>query len=514
MPIIPLNNPGKLGLVLDTHGAALPVEAWTNAVNVSFERGVVKKSGAWLDMSAAQVEPYGIFVFNHGGQSFLVYAGLNKVYAVLGGVHKEITRASGQYTMTSMDRWSGTYFNGAAILNNGVDPPQAWTQIDIDTKLVDLPNWPAGYRARVIRAFRNYLVAIGIKGPGIDDPRRVKWSHSAPPGSLPISWDPSDASKEAGEKSLEGDDRLVDCAPLGAVNIIYGETSMTSMQLAPLPFVFSFQGISHVCGAMSVGCVQEINRAHFVLTGDDVVIFDGSSIRSIAEGRIRRWLFKNINPAAVDLCQVVANHKAKEAWILFPSLGSSVLNMAAVWNWAYDTWSIIEVPSMRSAAQQYILSSKFDVWSVDSGYWDDDSSQWDSGAPDPSVFYGRILGGVVHPSPKIMAYESTTPSTGKSRVERIMLALDGTWMKQCLGVWPVISGTPGDRFIFRVGSCDSTVDDVNWSQPKIYEIGVREPKVDLYTTGRYLAISIEDIPPCSQWELLGLGIEVMRLGML
>ena len=84
-------------------------------------------------------------------------------------------------------------FGGIPILNDGFDVPQAWIgAYSTALKLVDLPNWPSGMRAEVLRNFGSYLVAFNITDPlttsadgGHIFPHLVQWSNPAEPGTVP-----------------------------------------------------------------------------------------------------------------------------------------------------------------------------------------------------------------------------------------------------------------------------------------------------------------------------------------
>lgn len=513
------------GVSIDISPRIAPLDMWTYVRNVHFDEGGIRKSNRWVDLLVNTVEPYGLWSINDPSKTFVVVAGLKKIYAFIGQSGFNITRQSSgvdvDYTGSTSDHWTATVFNGIPIFNNSVDLPQAWNPMDTSIRLVDLPNWPTDKRAKVIRTFKNYLVALNVSG----DPRMVKWSHSAPPGSLPSSWDPTDATKEAGEKSLgEGDDKLVDCLQLGDSNVIYGQSSITLMRLAPLPFVFSFLGVSKASGVISVDCAKEFNGIHFVVTSDDVILFDGNSIRSIAEGRIRRWLFSNIEPQAIGLVRVVKNQRSREMWVFFPSLGSSVLNMAAVWNWQYDTWTIMDdVQSFRSVSQQmFVESGATGVWDTDTGTWNSDSQPWSGETPIESVVSGRFLGGSISPTPKVMHYDRSLPSTSKSVLERVAIdafanrdgsiVRDPTRRKLSLGVWPYIETSNNQQFKIRLGSHNRPEEAVNWGVDKVFSVGSVD-KVDDYREGRYLAVHIEDVPG-SDWRLVSFGLEVSPLGLL
>ena len=73
-------------------------------------------------------------------------------------------------------------------------------------------NWrrcPTGQRTtpcRQIRAYKSFLVAIGIQKGSVDHPYLVKWSDAANPDALSPSWDYTDPTTLAGENPLMGQD--------------------------------------------------------------------------------------------------------------------------------------------------------------------------------------------------------------------------------------------------------------------------------------------------------------------
>ena len=95
--------------------------------------------------------------------NFWLYTSLNKAAVFDGRVHTDITRViGGDYTASETRQWNGTILSGIAIVNNGVDVPQYWATASIATKLANLPNWDPNVRAKVIRAFGPFLVAIDL----------------------------------------------------------------------------------------------------------------------------------------------------------------------------------------------------------------------------------------------------------------------------------------------------------------------------------------------------------------
>lgn len=501
----------KNGVIKDIQPALLG-SAWSHGLNVHFDEGNARSAHAWVPVSSTEEDPYAVWSIQRPTYTVVVYAGIENMFALTGQVSTDITRQSAPYSGGSLQRWTATSFNGLVVFNNTLDPPQAWSPVDPSVRLVDLPNWPSGAVANVVRAFKNYLVALGVSG----EERLVKWSHSAAVGQLPTSWDEADATKEAGEVILGGSsDALVDCLPLGGINVIYGQSSINLMSPAPLPFVFGFSEVSRQAGLLSVDCVTEFLGQHFVLSSDDVIVFSGSGIRSVAEGKIRKWLFREMDSQNYKLSRVVKNQRAREIWILFPESGTSLLTKAAVWNWAYDTWTIVDVPGLRGAAEQlFVVSGAEGIWEGDPSTWDDASGTWDGDTRVGSAFSGWFIGALPGLESSIVAYDSSTVMESAAVIERKGLASEWGpgWRKLCLGVWPVIEGENGQKFSISVGSHDTPDGEVAWQPEKTWTVG--EPKVDFYVEGRYLAIRLKSMAPWGRWKILGIEIDLARTGRL
>ena len=82
------------------------------------------------------------------------------------------------------------------------------------------------------------------------------------------------------------------------------------------------------------------------LTARDVVLNTGSGVQSIADGIIRKFIFRNIDSTNYKRAFVTTNPQRNEVLVCFPETGSSDCNIAAVWNWKDKTWGI------QTSAQQ------------------------------------------------------------------------------------------------------------------------------------------------------------------
>ena len=255
MPTISVNAVGQYGVMRDMQPHELPLNAWSDSRNMHFVNGYAEKIlGHSQVFNTPSIAPYFLLPVEGSSTYFWVYAGLAAVYVWDGGVHTNLTRAvGGAYGATVDGNWTGDVLGGVPVLNNGVDDPQMWLPVSPSQPLQLLSNWPANTKCNALRAFKNYLVALDVTKAAVRSAQMVKWSHPAAAGAVPSSWDPTDATKDAGEVMLaETADFCVDCAPMRDVNIIYKENSVYAMQFVGGTNIFRFPPLFKSVGILPV----------------------------------------------------------------------------------------------------------------------------------------------------------------------------------------------------------------------------------------------------------------------
>lgn len=530
--LIPYNNIGTVGVVKDVRPDELPAAAWTDARNVRFsKRGVHKAPGLTLKRTAS-IAPYMLLPGDVDG-GISAYLGLEYVYGFDLANQADITQPYAAYDGTENDQWNGGILNGVAIFNNGVNKPQMWSPPTLATALADLSNWPADTYAKVIRPFKNYLVAIDVTKSATRYKRLVKWSHEAAAGAVPSSWDETDPTVDAGEVVLgEGDDALVDMLPLGETNVIYAKLSTWGMRLAGFPFIFNFGNLFRNSGLLAQGCVAEWKKQHFTVTFDDIILHNGESMESVIESRLREWFFNNLSTENFQYTKVVPNYKLREMWVLFPYGDSSTLNMALVWNWAYNTWTIVELPNIKAALSIPFLASTTvvsDNWNSESAQnWDTESAElWTLQAVEEQrSFKGSFLLADVNTKKIFLLDESSYLKDGAaytSYVQRIGLChlmsptgemyRDIRKKKQLTAIWPFINAPAGTQFQIRGGSHNIPDGrDISWGDYVTFTVGTDE-KADVYANGRFLAFEIRETNSVA-WDMTHFAVDVEPIGGL
>lgn len=511
MPIVTIPASGQYGVLADAAAQELPVNAWSAARNVRFRDGYSERVGGQVEIfDVPTVTPYFLTPYTTPAARFWVHAGLQKVFADDGTLRTEITPAS-PFTGAQDDRWTGGSLNGVLVLNNGVDQPQFWGG-DVATDLANLTAWNAAWRAASVRPFKNYLVALDLTKSGARYPHMVKWSHAADPGTLPNSWDEADPTKDAGEQDLaETPDLLVDQLPLGDLNVIYKERSMYSMQFIGQPYIWSFQRLPGDVGMLARGCAVATPAGHVVLTAGDVILHNGQGPQSLLTGRMRRWMFNNIDSAAYKRAFVTANPNKNEVWICFPAVGATVCTLALIWNWADNTLGVRELQNVTYGAFGQINYTSGASWASDADTWADDATAWNQDEYSPAD--ARLL--LSRTAPEITLVDNGTTFGGTNitaSVERTGITLDDPdSVKTLKGVYPRVDAVAGTQLSIEVGaSMDAEVAPI-YQPPVIYTVG-QSFKADCFATGRFLALRISSSGK-QAWRLKSYGLDIVKGGL-
>lgn len=514
MPMIEVSRVGEDGVIIDIPGHESRPESWTRVENVRFVDGYATRSLGEEEETegAPPIIPNFIFPGPTVSTLFWVYTDLDKVRAVTAETHTDITRVSGDYGGTLDNKWSDAWLNGLLILNNGgVDLPQVWNPMSSSQPLIDLPNWVEGgvttLRAKVIRPFGNFLVALHITKDTAVFPTMVKWSNRADPGTVPDSWDITDASKAAGEVSRSNTPGfLVDCLPLGNANIVYKEQSMTRMIEIPGNDIFDFKDFSNTVGAMALNCAKEfIPGQHIVLTLDrDVVVHNGNgpSVTSIVEDKLRQYLIDNIDQDNFRRSFIVVNYNARECWVCYPLSGSTYCNQAAVWNWKDNTWSFRKISDTLDIKTGLFSPTQIsDAWSDQTLNWDQMARTWGQALFTQGA--SAMLGAFVTDNElrRVDITQKRGATAYSSVLEHIGMAIigrhrdgsprvDQTRSKLVTEIWPVIEAIQATTFQISVGSQQIRDGAVEWQGPKDFDPAT-DKVLDFEVDGPYISTRFE-----------------------
>lgn len=507
MPRMDLYNLGSIGVILDKPGHLLSPEAWTAVKNMHFDgESVNNKFGHIQAYNPASGGPEFIMPVHTPSQFYWLYMTKTKGYCISSTTHTDITRTvGGDYATNEGEDWNGCVFQGIPIVNNGTNAPQFWNNPGVGTDLANLTNWPANTTAKVIRAYKNFLIALNLTESSTAKPHRIRWSDAADPGSLPSSWDYTVATNLSGARDLNDPEAggVVDGLQLQDAFVIYKEHSTWVMRFIGGELIYSTFQFSNSSGILSARCVTygPNGTSHFVVTRDDVVLFDLREIKSIVDDRVRKELFNDIDPASVAKCFTFTDRRNSRIYLCYPSAGSSEVNKAMIWNWKFNTFTFEDFIGNCASIGPIELSEDSVGWdsSESEVSWNEYQGRWSQNDTfsDQDILVGyaadvkffKLDFGLEFDGAPIRAYVERIglPFTGRDRMGNPKADLKV--IKQVTRLWPKIVSGPLN---IRVGVQDKVDGPVAWTDPITYNPD-NETYIDLETpvAGRLISFRFE-----------------------
>lgn len=503
---------GQFGVNRDLSTHELPVNAWTDSVNIRFIDGMASQVLGYKDLyPSPAIVPYHVLPVSVAGVRAWIYAGAGKIYTVSNGaVHTNITRQTVGVDVdysAVRNSWTSCVLGGIPMLNSSADAPQQWLSTG---RATDLVNWPANTKCYSFRAYKNSLIALNVTKAGTEYPYMVKWSHPAEAGTVPVTWDIADPTKDAGEFDLsEGFDTIVDGLSLRDSFIIYKQSSIWRMDYTGGIFVYRFQKIINDQGVLARNCVAEIKGQHFVFSNSDCIVHDGQVATSVLDKQTRRDLFLQINPDRTDQCFVFVNRAYNEVFACFPTLTSEVCNRALVWNYVDRTVGFRDLPNVNFAESGPVDDSSASTWDIDGETWDSDNTPWDSA----SASLNRSLSVMASDNQKLYLLDTTNLNDGvmiDSFMERRGLSFGEPESKKLIrGVRPRIYGDNGYVNV-QVGWGTTPYSEPVYSEAVPFYVNSTVP-IDLMTEGRYMAIKFSS-GTATSWRLDSFDVDVQKAG--
>lgn len=529
MAIIKIRDVGDLGVVTDLPDHELPPNAFSRAQNMSFREASAYRVKGYdaAQFPAITLDPYFIHAAPGPSDNSWVWAGLTKIHGIHNGVDQDMTRTvGGDYTGAADDAWNGCNLNGVTILNNGVDDPQFCIEINASDTFEDLTNWPANFKAKVIRPYKNFLMALNVTESATKKPTTVRWSDAADPGTVPSSWDITDATKLTGDLSLaESPGAIVDGLTLQDRFIVYKTDSTHALQHVEGNEIMRHDVIDTKVGIAGQDCVVEFQSGlHLLFTQNgDLMINNGQSIKSITTKRVRKLILSNIGESNIGRSFMIVNRRLNEVWLCIPTTGSDWPNKVITWNFAENTFGEFDIPEIASMASgPYEAAANPSAWSdLTADAWDSYVGNWD-GSSAINVA-DRIAGADIVNQKLLLHDESYGAATVDMEcfVERLGLSIvaqdvkgeitsDPTAIKLVTKVWPLIETASNIDFEIRVGQQNYKDGPVTWQGPFTFN-----PQTDTfiqpYLEGKLLGYRISQTGQTG-WKLIGLDVEIDVVG--
>jgi hypothetical protein len=510
--IVPVLQLPEVGLVADRPPHRIAPNALSRAVNVRLDYAGLRTAGAFQDSASLSLNDQliDLYILPDGS---IVLCGLKALYRYYPSSGSVTQISSGTFTGSLTDRWLGGIFNNFLVLTNGKDVP-VYYDYNGAGNAAAVPGWTSGRRALCIRPLVYHLAALGVIINGTPDYRRVWWSSSADPNTMPSTWDTSLYTADSGEVTLpNGNDPIIDGLQLGSSFVVYTREQTWLMRYIGGTQVFAFSQLSNQSGLLAPGCAVHLQGlGHFAVTRNDVVLVS-DTITSVAEGRIRRWLFDAMDPVSYHTCRVLHLPNFKEVLIFFPAMGSGYPNRAAVWNYGTNVWSTLEFDRVCRSVAYKGPTVYSEIYTIESDTAQCDANDGVQCDDTPASYEStEVLLAISGP---LSLSEYRSGSSGNATVEREGLAFVGPeeqdeWrFKRVLGLRLDATGPDGAVVTIDYGIRMSHQSPTQWIGSVDYILGTTE-EAQFEAVGRFLAFRFRWSNP--DVRLLGYYYDVHSLG--
>jgi hypothetical protein len=348
MTIAKIRNLSQAGVITDVSPFNLPANAFSMAVNARFENGSILRAPVFrrVPLTLAQSDPRFLTSDLPTTGFDTMYVGyLNgKVSSVKNVTETDVTISG--FSVNPVETPYTSVSLGSVFYMNRADRVP-WSKRAVDTAFQPLQNWDSTWRANLLRTCGGVLVALGLTKGAASFPTMVKTSTIPQYGTVPTSWDNTVTTNNATENILaDMHGAITDACLLGTDLIIYGLNEAWKMTADGSSNVFRYDKLRFGKGAINANCSVEVDGIHYVFGPNDIWTHDGVSDVSIADQRVRKFIFSTINLQKAFRCFV--QHDPNRKKIIFgfisgdPFLaftpGSGGCNRSAVFDLVEKKW--------------------------------------------------------------------------------------------------------------------------------------------------------------------------------
>lgn len=532
MPILPVRSLAERGLILDAPPAELGGNAFSNASNARFRDGASRRSSLLRlvrDVTIPNVRAAFAYTQSSGYDRVFVADNAGRIYETNDDNTTDNRTVAGLTPVAEERPWTWCQLGDVLYVNKPNQIP-AYFAGGAMTAFVNLPGWPTANRARAIAVCRDQIFAINLTKGVTAFPNTVALSDYALFGQPPATWDPLTAMA-ANEVTLAGArGPLVGALDLDGVLIVYGERQswrfvFTGNTADNGQNLWINEPLSVDRGMISPQGAAYLERKHFVFGADDLYVHDGVTVTSVADTKVRRWVFRNLDFGKQDRCWTAVDPVTDEVIFAFPSKdGDAVFdatfgcNRAAVLNTRSGTWTLVDLPDITSA--DYSNFNPTLTWSAATTPWLTFGGSW----ADLADGFARnlMLASPRDGSVRVFALDEaatgrvSAPATVEDNppafVERVGIDLDEVGAP--LAAYKIVSTIMPQLTLaassvtarFRIGTALYPQGPYTWSDWKTFD-PVEDYRVDFNRGGRYLGVRMEVLPPVD-FEWTGMDLDV------
>ena len=507
-----MSYPKKALKLKPTHGLNFDIPAnetseefYTAGDNVIFRQGFASRTGGYRAVYGTLPSAvYHLLNVRVDTTNFWLTWGAASVHALETSNEHDI-EGSALQTVTQPYQYSSTILNGIPVFSNSLDSPQYWTG-DVGDNFATLTDWPASTICKSIAAAKYHLFAMDIDGPSGHFESQVLWSNAAEPGTIPDSWTPA-ADNEAGSAELSDTPGPVLCmVPLRGSYIFYKRSSTYAADYVGGNEVFAFRTLLTSSGALTRHSVCDINGQHFVVTDGDIILTDGTNRLSVAQGRMKDYLFATLDQTNYENLFVIYNRGRNEVWVCYPETGNTYCTTALVYDVANDAFGIRDLATVKCAAIGIVNDTDPDEsWAAATYTWDAATQYWGT-----SNFSLAVESMVLGYGTTMEMQDTDDAVATASSVGKYDLTFGDSERIKCVKRVHVRTASGSGTLYVRVGSKMHPNDSMTWATEVELDTATSQI-VDAFAQGRYISVEVRS-DDTDVWTVTGIDLEAELRG--
>lgn len=473
---------------------------WSGGRNVAFKPGCVYKIfGKDLLATITNMPIMAMFTFKAYDNVWrTIVCCNNRIYSYTNNftVGQDIT-PSVPPNSNSTDTWNFGMIKGMPVLSNGKNPPWKWNNFStilspIPQGIFTIEGIPSICKA--LHVINNRVVVGNIQEGGYAFPARLRWSDTIDVENWDRDLKLSSGSKDCvnPHSSNSGIDEIQAINNIGTRLIVFCERNIWIGTHAEFPEIYTFVSSDRDIGIIGKKALVKTPYGIFFIGHEDFYKITDTTPEAIGF-RIRNSCFPNINKSKAETSFCYYKPSTREVVFCVPTGNNQTPDTAFVYQIETDSWTMWDVDYL---CHTFYYDSNNMVWdNIPYGSWDNiQDSRWDE-LGTTGVLPNEVVGNT---SGQILRFDYGNNNNGEainSYIETGDIVLknpDGADLyyinKIIQEIWlsmkPQIST---NAIMVQVGTRNNVHDDIDWSQPSPYIIGVSR-NVCIRRTGKYIKL--------------------------
>lgn len=499
-------------------------QVWTEGKNVVFRNGLAQGASNGNEVYGTPLDPP---VYLQSSITFDLNAWIypsegiaQSINVTDGTTHKEITPAAFLPWQPDINAHTQGNVSGFPFLNWQTQSAH-WDRNFVVPNLMTLQaNAPL---CKAMRSHNNRLIAINTSDDATtpNTEETIRWSSLPDPvDTFPDVWAPA-IDNSAGSAQLSGGGPLIDGASIRSSFVIAGQDRLWIMDEVGGSFVFSIRKISSTTGVLARNCIASAPPGLFILSGDDITIFDGTNQKSIIDNQNKVWFFSQLGDNFQN--SFVALYAARsEVWFCIPTGSSNRCQLALVYDMGTHKWGHRELNDVAFATTGPVpFPATADAsWDGQTDSWNTISRVWNQAVLQSAVA-GLVLA-MPEVDPRFVSMDGLVDGA-PGKVYRTFFSVekqdmdlgDPSRMKMVKRIWPRFDRVEQTNFMrLSIGGRDELDGRTLSYQPRVLTFNTRDDiKADVFVTHRYISFRLDHfVDDIGNFSLTGFDLEFEFVG--